>query len=333
MRPDLKLCGLPAVVATVFIASATPAWSQPSETTLSPPSRAHHALVYDAANDRTLLIGGSTPADSGGRSYKFFEDLWSFDGHRWTLLGASGAQRSGQAVAYDSKRNRVLAFGGYCPCRGKDAGRYPDLLELRNNRWEIISTTERPVTDAGMVYDSRRDRLVLFGGSDASRTSVGDTWEFDGERWTKFEGAGPGARSAFSMAYDQRRGRTVLLGGYAAGARAPSAETWEFDGVVWARIATEGPSPRAGAGMAYDANRGVVLVFGGNDDKDTWAWDGRQWAKLSNAGPDIRAMAALAYDSRRDRVVLFGGRSRVGPPTRDFDDTWHWDGNRWQRIP
>jgi hypothetical protein len=35
-----------------------------------------------------------------------------------------------------------------------------------------------------LAYDSRRERVILFGGSDGTQT-FGDTWEWDGTTWRK----------------------------------------------------------------------------------------------------------------------------------------------------
>jgi len=46
-------------------------------------------------------------------------------------------------------------------------------------------------------------------------------------------------------------------------------------------------------------------------------------------GPSARNQPALTYDAARGRTVLFGGWSPSGEP---LDDTWAWDGTRWQQI-
>jgi hypothetical protein len=37
----------------------------------------------------------------------------------------------------------------------------------------------------------------------------------------------------------------------------------------------------------------------------------------------------MSYDPARQRIVLYGG---FASDSRDLDDTWEWDGNRWQCI-
>jgi hypothetical protein len=304
--------------------------------TAAPPKRAHHAIVYDDASGRVLVAGGSSPRE-GGACCDMFNDLWAYDGSRWTALGSSGAQMSGMRLAFDSRANRVVSFGGWISGRS-----LPDLRELRQNRWEPLARlTEMPASEPGFVYDSRRDRFIAFGGSAQSRQANGETWEFDGSGWSKVAAVGPDPRQAFVMVFDERRARTVVFGGVGAATpptpSPPLGDVWEFDGHTWMKItAPNGPSPRHSAGAAYDSRRNRVLVFGGLGAGgmlgDLWAWNGETWTKLADVSPDgpaPRTMGYLAYDRRRDRVVLFGGRA--GWPN-DLNDTWEWDGAAWKRI-
>ena len=291
--------------------------------------------MYDPIAGRVLLAGGSTPTN-GGRSFQFFNDLWAFDGAAWAALSRSGTERSGIALVFDSRRQRVLSFGGY-----SGSASLGDLRLLEGTSWRTIGQhPELVAAEAGFVYDSHRDRFVEFGGSAGQRQSHGDTWELDGDRWTKLPITGPAARQAQVMIYDPRRQRTVLFGGMGVlppGTRQPPVlgDLWEFDGTTWVERTAAGPSPRMGAGGTYDSKRGLLIVFGGSDSAgelgDTWSWDGTTWRKLSDTGPEARAMGYLAYDAKRDRVVLFGGRK--GYPDGDRNDTWEWDGAAWHRVP
>ena len=320
----MKVCSLSIALAACWIAAAADAQ------TASPPRRAHHSIIYDESRQRILLTGGSTPVN-GGTSFEFFNDLWEFDGKAWTQLVPSGEKLSGISAAYDSRRKRVVSFGGY---RGESIA---DLRVLEQDAWTKIGEhAEMPAAEPGFVYDIPRDRLVAFGGSAGRGQAHGDTWTYDGNVWTKIEGAGPGARQAHMMAFDAKRGRTVLFGGMGTaprGERPPTfGDTWEFDGSSWRKLDVSGPSPRTSAGITYDSRRGLVILFGGLDSAgfkgDTWSWNGSEWKLLSTAGPEPRAMGYIAYDKARDRVVLFGGRK--GYPDGDLDDTWEWDGTAWR---
>ena len=303
----------------------------------APPKRAHHALVYDAQRQRVLLTGGNVPID-GGKSNTSFNDLWAFDGMRWTALPSSGVEVWGMRLAFDSRRHRVVSFGGISNRRA-----ISDVRVLEKDLWTTLGRHgDMPAAEAGFVYDSRRDRFIAFGGTPGDGSAYGETWELAGTTWAKVATENPRARQGHAMVFDERRGRTVIFGGtgsYGEGQTPPRlGDVWEFDGRRWrARAFATGPGPRTSAGAAYDSKRGVTLVFGGVDASgflgDLWAWTGAEWRKLadaSSAGPVPRATAQLAYDQKRDRLVLFGGRN--GWPDGDLNDTWEWDGATWRQV-
>ena len=320
------------VVAAVARAQApqpAPVQAQPQ----APAPRAHHALGYDERRERVILTAGSTPVDSG-RGFRFFDDLWEFDGVRWTALSSSGRQLSGVRLAWDSRRGRLLSFGGYW-----DGLARAPLRAHTSEGWTTLHERAAvPAAEPGFVYDAKRDRYLAFGGSVSRGVVDGRTWEWRDTGWVALDVAGPPGRAAHAMAYDAKRGRTVVfggIGGNATGERPVTfGDTWEFDGQRWQQLQVQGPSPRNSPGMAYDSKRGVMILFGGASESgfagDTWQWDGREWKLLATTGPDPRGMGQLAYDARRDRVVLFGGRK--GYPNGDLGDTWEWDGARWTRV-
>ena len=81
-----------------------------------------------------------------------------------------------------------------------------------------------------MVYDSVRERVVLFGGTDFT-TALEDTWEWDGVDWRRLEVVGPIGRHRAAMAFDSTRNRVVLFGGAADPSTDPQYylnDTWEL---------------------------------------------------------------------------------------------------------
>jgi hypothetical protein len=318
---SLTLIGVVLASAEVFAQASTP------------PARAHHSLAYDTEAGAVILTGGSTPRDSG-RRFEFFNDLWSFDGTRWTAYTPTGAAISGAPIAQNTRSGRLFSYGGY---NGQSLG---VLRTLENGHWRVVGENkDLRVAEPGFVYDSRRHRFIVFGGSEARGMLNGDTWEYDGSQWTRLGVANPPARQAHVMVFDSARGRVVLFGGMAAPSqpgRRPQqlGDTWEFDGNRWTQRNVAGPSGRSGAGATYDSRRRMVIMFGGVDSSgflnDTWSWDGASWKKLADSGPEPRGMGYIAYDPKRDRVVLFGGRT--GWPDGDMNDTWEWNGASWRRI-
>ena len=191
----------------------------------------------------------------------------------------------------------------------------------------------------GFVYDDARKKFLLFGGFGGRGEGVhGDTWEWDGVKWTRVETPGPSRRGAAGMTYDSKRQRVVLFGGF--GTDQQLADTWEWDGKTWRQVATSGPSARSVPQLVFDTRRQKVVLFGGFDQAkrqplgDTWEWDGAKWTQVSSTGPAPRFHHYLVYDSKRGKAVLFGGNQATTPPPDQglFGDTWEWDGKRWQKV-
>lgn len=172
-----------------------------------------------------------------------------------------------------------------------------------------------------MCYDSTRDRSVMYGG----QTGINETWEWDGSRWHRHEGAEPGKRIRHAMAYDSLRHRVVLFGGWLA----PDDMTWEWDGETWQAHTANGPSVRERHAMAFDQRRGVTVLYGGSSGStETWEWDGETWTMRNASGPGQRMHHAMVYDSWRGLTVLYGGTTS----TPGQIETWGWDGTTWQLL-
>lgn len=191
--------------------------------------------------------------------------------------------------------------------------------------WTERTQGPRSRNHHAMAYDSVRAVTVLFGGSAIDRD--GETWEWDGSRWTLQDTHGPSPREGHALAYDSARGRTVLFGG--VDEIGQSAETWEWDGETWNLLAASGPADRTRHSLAFDAARGVTVLFGGYDASgvllgDTWEWDGASWTLRATGGPSPRSDFAMSYDSGRGVTVLFGGFG-------GDDVTWEWDGTQWSQ--
>ena len=146
-------------------------------------------MAYDSDLKRIVVFGGR-----GGASGPHFGDLWEWD----TMKGAWNQRtpgdacpaehcpydRSQPAMFYDAVRKKTVMFSGWQP----GAGFYhPDHWE-----WDGAAQTwtQRQLTDAqpsarfgaAVVWDSGRNRAVLFGGFDEATGRRQDTWEWDGRR-------------------------------------------------------------------------------------------------------------------------------------------------------
>jgi len=342
----VKKTFLPVIVfpLLIFCAFASPGLGGPKGVrpeTPTPSGRYHPAMVFDAATGTTVLFGGMT------FSGEYLRDTWIWNGSLWQKANGDGpSARFGHAVTYDSRRKRVVLFGGQAE-PGPDGQSHVlgDTWEWNGKYWSQEATSgPAPRMGHQLVYDSRRGKVILFGGTDLlNKINVGDTWEWDGHRWIRASSTGPAARFYHLMSYDAARGKVVLFGGNVAEGQLTlekvtvgrRGDTWEWDGGQWQQISSRGPSARDHHAMTFDGARKETILFGGFDGgylADTWAWNGRRWRQVAAAGPPARGgKPGLAYDSWRKRVVLFGGGIGGGSAAepKAFDDTWEWNGLRW----
>jgi hypothetical protein len=313
-----------------LVVSTTPVWRQhvPGP---SPSARGGHALAYDPVTGKTLLFGGYGEA---GRS----KDTWSWDGSSWTKYPDAEIHpraRNVHGLVFSGIAGGIFLFGGAELAAG--FGRLNDSWVWRNDAWEERTNADDeipPLDYYAFAYDSRRGRVVLFGGRDADNAPRAETWEHDGVRWIlRTTAHAPLPRYAAAMTYDAARARTVLFGG--ADQRRDFGDTWEWDGDDWIdRSPAPVLSPRARGehALSYDAERQTVLLFGGRFEggtlDDTWEWNGDTWTLVQGTiAPSPRYWHAMSSDSARRKIVLFGGYKITG---EYFADTWEWDGAEWR---
>jgi len=79
-----------------------------------------------------------------------------------------------------------------------------------------------------MTFDGQRGRIVLFGGADKSGAVFGDTWEWDGTRWTLLQPTvSPTIRAAHAMTFDAIDRRVLVFGGQSF-TQDDLPDTWEL---------------------------------------------------------------------------------------------------------
>jgi hypothetical protein len=197
-----------------------------------------------------------------------------------------------------------------------------------------------PEFDATASYDSKRQVMVMFGGTVIpTTTSLSDqTWEWNGGSWNRATGPGPEGRVGSAMVFDSSRGVSVLFGGHNNNQQKIN-DTWEWNGTAWQFRTTNGPVQRADHAMVYDSDRKRTVMYGGYIGlrtylpAETWEWDGNIWQRVGVNGPPLsRTAHAMAYDAKRKVTLLFGGAaSQDGLTENTPTDTWAWDGTGWSR--
>ena len=188
---------------------------------------------------------------------------------------------------------------------------------------------------SALIFDTTRNKTLLFGGVHSCCSFLGDTWEWNGTDWTQLSPAqAPFPRQWTDMAYDSQRSLVVLFGGRSG--ETNYDDTWEWDGVNWTqRFPAHGPSPRYRFRLTYNSARQVTVLYGGitlsgDHLHDTWEWDGVDWTqRISSQAPFVSNEYALSYDEVRGVTVLFGGSGVQGEIR---NETWEWDGTDWTQT-
>jgi galactose oxidase-like protein len=140
-------------------------WTKVEDT--GPSARASHAMAYDPTRERTVLLGG---VDSS--TGNILGDTWEWDGNLWTHrtdIGPGGMV--GHAMVFNGRF--VETFGG----RGVTGELLGNTWEWDGKHWTARQDMgPSPRTAFSLAYDSKRDRVVLFGGSTADGVH-NDLWE------------------------------------------------------------------------------------------------------------------------------------------------------------
>jgi N-acetylneuraminic acid mutarotase len=90
------------------------AWAK-LETASAPPPRVGGAMVFDNALGDVVLFGGSSiDPETPGADPTVLDDMWTFDGSRWTQLHPSSppSGRFFAQMTYNSTTQQIVLFGG-----------------------------------------------------------------------------------------------------------------------------------------------------------------------------------------------------------------------------
>ena len=264
---------------------------QVREAAAGPASRNMGRAVYDTARKRIVSYGGRV-----GRSETPSSETWEWDATAWRRIADAAAGPNVHVeMAHDAARGKTIRFGG--ALRVANGFEWPtDTWEWTGSAWTPIATNGPPGrAAANMVYDSRRQEIVLFGGqgeapgSGQEQPVFGDTWIWNGRAWRLATREGPPARAFHAMVFDEQAGVALVHGG-------------NFREQVF---------------------------------NDLWAWDGTRWTEIRPGGatPSARRLHAMTFDAARGRSVMYGGAGpRPGGGTDVYSDTWEWDGRAWMRA-
>jgi hypothetical protein len=204
--------------------------------------RCGHTAIYDAPNHRMVVFGGKKVTYWNPPN----RDVWALDltpgAERWCqVMPPSPTPRSvwGHAAVHFPIIRWMLTFGGYTgagPSYGDplDQTWVLDTSSPDDGIWVDLSSPGPPARGShSLVYDSRNQRALLFGGR-SGVVLFDDVWLLDSQEeppsWQEltFSPPIPQARSEHTAIYDPVSHRMVIFGGLIGPVGQPSFvnETW-----------------------------------------------------------------------------------------------------------
>jgi MYXO-CTERM domain-containing protein len=265
---------------------ATGKWTNRTGTGSAPNARSGAAMVFDSLRGKFVLFGGR--AGSGSN----FEDTWEWDPATgaWTNVSAAGSYpsaRSQHGMVYEKSTGKILLFGGGRSDQYSSDGSGVSIslgdtweYDPVAYKWTLQTVATAPSVrhDFGLVWDSARNKAVLFAGLQTDIASAPgvpkqDTWEWDPATatWTERTAPGnkPSQRYGHAMAFDGSRNKVVVFGGWDISTGNTLNDLWDWEPTTgaWTQRLTGSesgiPSARMYASMVADvAGARLELVAG-----------------------------------------------------------------------
>jgi hypothetical protein len=324
-----------------------------------PPATKSAALLDDTARGVVVVLSMAVNANAPLETWDLDVGTGIFTNRQPTPAPSITVwpdSRAGFGAAYDPVAARTFIFGGY------DSAYYRQLWSWDGAAGTWTNLTPNPLptnwpdnrTATGMVFDSDRGKLVLFGGIGLSLTVAGyvvynDLWEYDPgtAAWTNRTPTSlptlwPAPRQSMNMVYDPARKRAVVFAGDLGTAPdltpQPVAELWEWNGAdgTWANrtpatLPAAWPAARIAEAMAYDSALARTMIFGGKPfSQDFWEWNGADgtWQNLTanpvpTSWPPQGCSQGMTFVPGPNVLVMFGGialQTGVGAS----NGLWYW---------
>ena len=255
--------------------------------------------------------------------------------------------RAGAALAYDSKTNQVLMFGGTdgTPCWDDCPPMFGDtwIFDIAASAWSQIKPPAAPTprASAALAYDAESDRIILFSGFESGKNyALQDTWAFDmnAKTWTQMKSQGPPYHFGCSLVYDSKADRMIMWGGWNMEKYVGLDDTWTYDynTDTWTEMKPAVKPPGVNLqSMDYDSKADRVVMWGGGSNTSVWIYDlnADNWEERKpSAGPSSRFLHKMTYDPKADQIVLYGGYTGDPNAAMDYDkytnsETWLYDYN------
>lgn len=254
----------------------TDTWTQMFPTT-SPDGYAGGDMAYSSKADRSIL----SVITSNWSSLQ----TWGYDANMntWEQLADGPYAMLGQRIVYDSESDRIIMFGGFELTKYK----FVDetwVYDYNTNTWTNMEPRIHPSgrNYVGMVYNSKADRVILWGDWKRNYTPAMDesvwTYDYNTNTWQEYKhkNDGPAVRDYMMLAYDEKADKVIMYGGYEYG----NDETWIYDlnSDTWQQVqSTENPGMLSRYAMVYAKNVNKTILFGGQIGSQRFVYSPDTW--------------------------------------------------------
>lgn len=327
-----------------------------------PGTRSQASAIYDSSTDQMIVFGGQHAPTSTN-----FNDVWKVknviatssttaNNLNWVKVSASGkapSNRFGHTAVYNPVSNRMILFGGGTGFPGPCLN---ELWLLKNPNgvgtptWSQLSpagTLPPPREGHTVVYDSAKNIMVVFGGTDCLGNYYNDVWilmNADGSNgtptWSQASpsGSGPSSRTQSTAIYDASSNVMTVFGGVTTN-KVVFNDVWTLsnaDGIggspTWTQLSPNGAGPiaRYAHSAFYDSANNRMVIHGGISStgavrNDTWILTNANgvtgtpaWSQLvpTSVAP-YRASHTVIYDAASSEMVVFGGDSQLAKTFTD----------------
>lgn len=306
-------------------------WRQ-LDTATAPPAREYASLAYDRERDVVVLFGGfNYKAD--GKTIQSLYDTWEFNGEQWTQVVASGPEVAKPLLVFDAARRQTLLLG-------IDATSKTLMYrwDVPSASWKSLTPTTLPtcVNEGGLVYQAHDERVIVTGGvCSAATPPVDETWEWNGENWTKLATTLTTRYVGAAVSYDTVAAQIVRFGGLVAFSTRPDSSTYVLRNLIWTFTSpAANPVPRSLPVLRRDPVRNHLLLFGGLSEfsggdqifyiDDFWRFEKGEWYKEQRRdGMPRECITPLsAFDTQRSVMVVVCGDGRIA----------EWNGTEWKAF-
>lgn len=191
---------------------------------------------------------------------------------KMTISGQLPNARSFHTAIYEPLQKRMIVFGGresvISGSTESNQSIFNDVWSYTpaSNQWDLLATTNTPEARYlhAAVLDTKRNRMLVFGGKNISGAKLNDFWSLDLTTlvWSQITitGVGPAARSGSALHYKEDTDRVLVLTG---GSTADNVWSLSFDTATqahWTKHTASGDEPNTTIQTTFDVRSSLAFI-------------------------------------------------------------------------